>query len=175
MKHFLAFFLSVITLVSVFSSSCFAEDLSSKSENELLLTYNAIRNELLSRGFATENKKVIFEDDNIQIYLNGNITVDNNWMGLRLEIPVVVINKSSLNYTVQLRDSSVNGWSCETWVSCDNTDSKKAKDSLSFELKDTDVESIEDFEDVEFKIHYFESGNFFGNDIDSDALTLLAG
>ena len=52
---------------------------------------------------------------------------------------------------------------------------KKVRDNLEFELKETDVESLSDFEDVEFYFHVFDNDNWMVDGFDSDIVHLYAG
>ena len=55
MKKIVSLILAVFLVVT--SSIAFAADYSSMSEEQLRAEYNAIRNELVSRGLNAENKK----------------------------------------------------------------------------------------------------------------------
>ena len=129
MKKILSSLLIILMLVSTVPSFAFAEDYGSKSDEELQTMYTAIRQELASRGFQAENKKVLIDQNGIQIYVNGDFSVEKEWYGPILKLPIVISNNSNMNICVQLRNSSVNGWSCETTFSPEIPAGKKIKDS----------------------------------------------
>ena len=175
MKKTLSSLLIILMLVSTVPSFAFAEDYGSKSDEELQAMYTAIRQELASRGFQAENKKVLIDQNGIQIYVNGDFSVEKEWYGPILKLPIVISNNSNMNICVQLRNSSVNGWSCETTFSPEIPAGKKIKDSMKFELKETEVEELSDFEDVEFCFHVLDNDNWMIDGFDSDVIRLYAG
>ena len=175
MRKILSSVLIFLMLVCMVPSFAYAEDYGSKSDEELQAMYTAIRQELASRGFQAENKKVLIDQNGIQIYINGDFSVEKEWYGSILKLPIVIANNSQMNICVQLRNSSVNGWSCETTFSPEIPAGKKIKDSLKFELKETDVEELSDFEDVEFYFHVFDNDNWMTDGFDSDVIRLYAG
>ena len=175
MKRILSSVLILLMLISIRPSFAFAEDFGSKSDDELQEMYTAIRQELTSRGYRAENKKVLIDYNGVQIYVNGDFSVEKEWYGPVLKLPIVVANNSQMNICVQLRNPSVNGWGCETMFSPEIPAGKKVKDNLEFELKETDVESLSDFEDVEFYFHVFDNDNWMVDGFDSDIVHLYAG
>lgn len=174
MKRFYALALILVMLLSILPCAAFAEDYSSQSDAELRGILDAVRNELTARGFKAENKTVIVDQDGIQIYISGDFEVEDGWLGLMLNLPVVIINNTSANIMVSLRNASVNGWSCETWVASEVPAGKKAKETFQFELKETDVTTIEDFEEVEFVVHAYDNDNWMADSIDTAPITVYA-
>ena len=61
MKRILSSVLILLILISVSPSFAFAYDFGSKSDEELQEMYTAIRQELTSRGYRAENKKVLID------------------------------------------------------------------------------------------------------------------
>ena len=175
MKRLVLAVLVTLLLVCLFPFAAFAEDYSGKSDAELMETYNAIRLELASRGYRAEGKKVLFDSKGVQIYVNGDYSVGKEWYGSALKLPIVIVNNSGMNICVQMRNASVNGWGCETMFSPEIPSGKKVKDTLIFELDETDVTSLSDFEDVEFCFHFFDYDNWMADGFDSDIIHLYAG
>lgn len=172
MKRIYAFMLTLVLLVSILPCAAFAVDYSSQSDAELREILDSVRNELVARGFKAENKTVIVDQGDIQIYISGDFEVEDGWLGLMLDLPVVIINNTSSNIMVSLKNTSVNGWSCDTWVACEVPAGKKAKEIFQFELKETDVTTIDEFEEVEFVVHAYDNDNWMGDSIDTDPITI---
>lgn len=175
MKRLVSAVLVTLLLVCLFPFAAFAEDFAGKSDAELMETYNAIRLELASRGYRAEGKKVLVDNMGVQIYVNGDFSVEKEWYGAALKLPIVIVNNSEMNICAQMRNVSVNGWGCETMFSPEIPSGKKVKDTLIFELDDTDVESLSDFEDVEFYFHVFDNDNWMNDGFDSGIIHLYAG
>lgn len=162
MKQLLALIVCGVLMLSV--SVAFASDLSSMSDTQLKEQLDAIRNELTVRGLVTENKTVLFDQNGVQIYINGDVKVAKpyDWADeVYLYIPVIVVNSSGDNYGITLENASVNGWSVYGDDENGATPAgKKSKATLYFELEDTDVETLEDFTDVEFLIRIYNTDTF---------------
>ena len=173
MKKLLAVLLVIVMMIGVSPCVACAEDYSAKSDAELFEALNAIRAELVQRGYKAENKKVILDEGGIQIYINGDYSVVDDWYGLALNVPIVIVNQTSQNICVQLRDASVNGWACETMFSSDIPAGKKIKDTMEFMLEDTDVTNLSEFEDAEFIFHVFDNDSWDGV-VDTDIIHLVA-
>lgn len=162
MKKIVSLILAVLLVAT--SSIAFAADYSSMSEEQLKTEYNAIRNELISRGLKAENKRVLVDKDGVQIYINGDITVDKQYAwdeNYTLFVPIVIINNTSHNINMLVENPSVNGWSVDSgYSSLTVPANKKSKASFAFSLKDSDVESIKDFEDVEFSLRVYDDNTW---------------
>lgn len=157
MKRFLTLTLMLLIIFSLLPQSAFADDFSSLTDVELIAVLDAARAELSSRNFKAENKRVLYEDSIYQVYINGEISYWDS--ALYLIIPVVIINKGTETMEFQLRDEAVNGWSCESHFSKSIPAGKKAAEELVFDLKGTDVTSLDVFEDVEFSFCIFDWNN----------------
>lgn len=168
MKRIISLILTTILLFSI--SSAFAQDFSSMTDAELKEQYDYIRNELTTRGLKAEKKTVLFEESGIQIYISGEATVEKATFGLSLILPIVIINNNDKNIRVLITKSSVNGWTLSNAVvsNCDIPTGKKSQSRIQFPLKDTDVETIEDFEEVEFRIYVCDLDNLMGEKVVSE-------
>lgn len=164
MKKFLSVLLACILIFSI--STVYAADYSSMSDDELYEQYTAIRNELTIRGLKAEKKTVILEKSGVQIYISDSPTFESTWSGTFIYIPVVIVNNTEFNISVVVRNSSINGWTAEAKVYTNNVPSgKKAKTEIRYELKDTDIESLEDFEDAELAFVVYNDNDWFGNKV----------
>ena len=150
MRKTLATILAIVMLISIFPCFAYAEEHNGMTDEELISEYNAIRLELASRGYTAENKRILFDHKKVQIYINGEYSIKDDWYCLALQIPIVIVNQRDDNICVQMKNTSVNGWACEVTFSPEVPAQKKMKAELLFELDATDVETLEDFEDAEF-------------------------
>ena len=94
MKRLVALVLASIMLFSV--AVAYADDYSSLSDEQLIEQLNAIRNELVSRGFKAEKNRVLLEKNGIQVYINGDPVIKREqWSDTEyLYIPIVIINNT---------------------------------------------------------------------------------
>lgn len=143
----------LIAIIMLFSYSALAEDYSSMSDDDLRSVQNSIRSELLKRDLVFKEKTVLFDQDDVQVYLTGECDFDLPYTKLY----AVVINDS--NYPVSFAFAqhytvSVNGW--EVWGDPDylNTTSpgKKRKGYINIKMKDAEVAAFEDIEEMEFQL-----------------------
>lgn len=156
--------------IFVFSTtSAYATDYSSLSDNELRQIFNNARNELVKRGFKVEKKTVFFDQNNIQIYINGDIKIDKlySWGDdYYLYLPIVIVNDSDKNINVIFGDSSLNGWITDVTNPIGSIPAgKKAKGDLLFELENTEIEKLLDFEEAEFTIVIYDQDDWFGENV----------
>ena len=169
-----AFFVIILTLSITVA---FAVDYSSMTEEQLNAEYNAIRNELVTKGFLAEKKTIILDQDGIQIYINGDFSIDKpySWASsLYLYLPIIVVNNSDRNINIRLENASLNGWSVNAeGYDCSTPAGKKSKASLYFSIEDADIENISDFTDAEFVIIAYDTDTL-RNVIKSNAITIYA-
>ena len=157
MRKTIVILLAIMILISVIPCTAFAQGYEDMSDQELIEEYNSIRLLLTTRGYAAEDKRVLFDDRDIQIYLNGEYSVEEEWEDwYELYIPIVIVNNRNENIGVQMRNASVNGWGCDVTFSPEVPAQKKLKANLAFDLVGTDLEKLEDFEDVEFSFYIFD-------------------
>lgn len=167
MKKIVAILLTCLFVFSI--TSVYATDYSSLSDDELRQVINNARNELVKRGFVVEKKVVFFDQNNIQIYINGDMKIDKLYAWddeYCLYLPIVIINDSDKNINVVFDDSSLNGWMTNVSNSIGSIPvGKKAKGDLIFELGNTDIEKLLDFEEAEFTIVIYDQDNWFGDKV----------
>ena len=169
--------LLVVIIMTLATTVAFAVDYTSMTDEQLKAEYDAIRNELVARGFKAEKKTVILDQDSIQIYINGDFYIDKPYAWASssyLYLPIVVVNSSTRNINVRLEDSSLNGWSSYGDTDgCTTPAGKKSKATISFNIEDTDIESLSDFTDVEFAIIVYDTDTY-NNILKSEAITIYA-
>lgn len=162
MKKIVTIILTFMLITNI--SMAFAADYSSMTDEQLKEAYSVIRNELLVRGFKAENKKVIVDQNGIQIYINGDIKLEKKYSWdttFSLYIPIVFINNSSVVTNMIVKYASVNGWKTDSSDDIGSVPAgKKAKGNLIFELTDTDVEKLSDFADVEFSVNVYNDNTW---------------
>lgn len=112
-------------------------------------------------------KTVIFEQDGIIISFVDFDTDDLFGLGIKFYIE----NNTETPITVQVRDSSINGFMLEGMMSADVMPGKITNTSLTFFETDLQDNGIESVEDVELKFHIFNKDTF-DTIIDTDVITL---
>ena len=158
MKKLFVIILSVLIFLNIFPLCASAEDYSDKSTDELQAMYDSIRCELLSRNLREENKQLLFDESDIQIYVDGEFSVDTRIEAM-LCLPVIIINNSDKYILVQLRDASVNGWVCDTYFSSRLDAGKKIKDTIKIGVESAGINSLDDFEELTFSLYVTDYGN----------------
>lgn len=162
MKRFVSVIL-ILTLL-ILSTVAYSDDYTSMTEEQLKKEFDLIRNELIVKGLKAENKTVICDKKGIKIYINGDIKTEKQYVWDELPslyLPVVLINDSSFNAEIIVKNASVNGWSTDSSDDLDAVPAgKKAKGNFIFSLKETDVESLADFTDVEFNLRLYDDNTW---------------
>ena len=144
------------------SSSSSAQQESSASSKSSADTKSSESSEPAKESSDT----VIYDQNGIKITAKG---LKDSLMGTDLVLKIE--NTTDTNYTVQVRDVSVNGYMVDPMFSCDVAAGKNANGGitiLSSELKDNDIDKIED---IEFKFHIFDSDTW-SETIDTDIISL---
>lgn len=121
-------------------------------------------------GTSTQTNKVIYDSNNIKVTYTGLSVNDYGEININLTIE----NNTGKNYTVQVRDFSVNGIMFEPIFSCDVVSGKKAIDGIylpDWNLKDIGVSNVGQINNVEFKLHIFNSDSW-GEYIDTDTISI---
>ena len=151
---------------------------SAKSTEELLREFDEIRNELIARELSNDEDRILLETQSYKIYISGKTSVGkrDSWnSNIYVIIPVVVINNSNQDITVEVNDASLNGWS--VYGDCDGAigipAGKKTKARLCFIAKDADVNKLADFENAECKFEIIEANNYTRLFI-SDIVSIIA-
>ncbi len=173
MNKVFGFLLAACLFVNLCAFTAFADALSEQSDGELLETLRAIRSELALRGYRAEAGRSIFAENGIEIFINGELYVEETWLGPCLVLPLVIVNECEQDICVQILDPSVNGWACDAVFSPSVPAHKKMKEEIRFDLEGTDVEALAAFEDAEFCFTVFDDDTW--TDIaESEIVTLVA-
>ena len=114
----------------------------------------------------TNVNKVIFNNRGIKITYTG-IEKDE----FETELKFLIENNSGQDYTVQMRDTSVNGYMIEPTFSCEVKNGKKANDTASFFNSDLEDNNISKIKTVEFSFTVFNWDDD-SNDFDTVMITL---
>lgn len=115
---------------------------------------------------APKTESVLFEENGIKIVFKG---IGKDWLGQTAELRIE--NTSAKNYTVQVRDVSVNGFMVDPLFSCDVNSGKTANDQISFMESDFEKNDITSIEDIELSFHIFNADDW-GEDFDSGTITV---
>jgi hypothetical protein len=146
-----------------------------KSRSELADELSERRAGLLSSSFTSEDRTAILETEYLSIYLNGDFYVESSWQGPQIILPVVLVNNSEMDVSVQTRYVSVNGFGTEAIFSPAVHAGKKEKAEITVSLRYTNVVEIEDFEDIELSFHISEGTSGVGKTVyDSDPVCIFA-
>lgn len=181
MKKMSCVILSVLLVLSLIPFS-YADDYSSLSDDQLKEKFDSIRLELANRGYKAENKRVLVDTKDFQIYIDGNIKIGkaSSWDDKNsLIIPVVMVNNSDKVVGAYIDQVSINGWSLAGCSGCFISSipaGKKAKDEIVIEsnfLEKVDVKGMKDFIDLEFRIYISDS--YYNRLFHSKPITIVNG
>ncbi|MCD7717676.1 MAG: hypothetical protein LUI39_14745 [Lachnospiraceae bacterium] len=100
----------------------------------------------------TVDEQVIYEADGRKVTVTG---YEDGWLGA--ELNVLVENDTESAFTLQIRDSSVNGIMTDFQASIDVEPGKKANDSITIMTSDLEDNGIEQIADIEMSLHIFDS------------------
>ncbi len=115
---------------------------------------------------AAASSKVVYDANGIKITAQG---IGESYLGK--EIKLLVENTTAKNYTVQVRDFSINGYMIDPVFSCDVAAGKKANDSISILSQYLEDNGISEIKNVEFSFHIFDSASWESY-IDSDVIKI---
>ncbi|MCD7744241.1 MAG: hypothetical protein LUI13_02945 [Lachnospiraceae bacterium] len=100
----------------------------------------------------TVEEQVIYDTDGRKVTVTG---YETGWLGP--EITVLVENDTESSFTLQIRDSSVNGIMTDFQASIEVEPGKKANGSISILSSDLEDYGIEQVADIEMSLHIFDS------------------
>lgn len=111
---------------------------------------------------------VFYDADGIKIIGKGLSADDSIWgPGLM----VYIENNTEKNFTVQVRDTSVNGFMVDTSMSQDVLAGKKAITAVTFFSESLEANGITDITDIETSFHVFDMESWNGI-LDTEAITI---
>lgn len=102
---------------------------------------------------------VFYDTDGIKIVGKG-LSTDDSIFGLGLI--VYIENNTEKNITVQVRDTSVNGFMVDPSMSQDVVSGKKAISAVTFFSSDLEGNGIEDITEIETSFHIFDMDSWDG-------------
>ena len=115
-----------------------------------------------------DSGEVFYDSDGIKIVGKG-FSSDDSIFGPGLII--YIENNSDTDRTVQVRDTSVNGFMIDTVMSQDVVAGKKAITAVTFLSSSLEENSITDITSVETSFHIFDTEDW-SNEIDTDPITI---
>lgn len=115
---------------------------------------------------ATIEEQVLYDENDIKITATG---LETGMFGTDLKL--LIENNSDTNYTVQSRNTSVNGFMIEPMMSVDVAAGKKANDTLSFMSSQFEECGVEKIANMELSFHIFDTETWEEN-IDSSMISI---
>lgn len=115
-----------------------------------------------------DSGEVFYDSDGIKIIGKG-LSSDDSIFGPGLII--YIENNSDKDRTVQVRDTSVNGFMIDTVMSQDVVAGKKAITAVTFLSSSLEENAITDITSVETSFHIFDTDDW-SNEIDTDPITI---
>jgi len=106
-------------------------------------------------GVESDMYSVLVDTEEVKITALG-FGSDTYGFGLNLEIE----NKTDEEFTVQVRECSINGYGITTYFSSDVQPGNVITDLLEFDTEEMTMANIEEIVDVQFKLHIFTWDDF---------------
>lgn len=117
---------------------------------------------------SSSSGTVIMDKNNIRVTFMGFAQKESGLKGY--DIKLKIENSSEKNYTVQVRNLSVNGTMADSIFSADVAAGKTANDAIwVYNMEERDIEAP--ITSAEFYLHVFESDTY-GGDFDSDIIAV---
>lgn len=157
MKRFLSLFLALMLIGSVAVAESI--DYASLSDEELHAIINAARNELTKRELVADEKTVICDQDDVQVYLTGRYKWnEGSNESIYLVLEAVIINNSQYELSISIDSISVNGW--DVWAGGPGTTNagKKKKGEFNIKVSDAEIKKFGEIEDIEFHLELYDMG-----------------
>ena len=118
--------------------------------DELTVLVNGARDELARRSNASESSGVVFDKDGHKLTVTNMRQGDSIFAKLSVSFDALYENNSDGQYTLVISDTFVNGWDTGSAGTIRTEPGHKLKDTITIKLDDTDVESIDDIQTIEF-------------------------
>lgn len=159
MKRFVSVFLIALMILSIASTTVFAEgiDVTSMTDEELHAIVDSARNELAKRELTAAADTVLFDAEGVKMYLTGNSHVSSN--GEFAYFEVVVVNDTETEVAVTIDSASINGWDVASNGVYGTSAGKKQKGEMFFHISDAEISTIEEIDDLELTFRLFDSDN----------------
>ena len=159
MKRILA---AVLAFLMLLAGTALAEqaDYSQMTDEELRTIISEARMELARRGFVLQENLLIYESEEIELYLTGEYEFSPDPDYKYLSFGVNVLNKRSGMLDMAIRNAVVNGCSVDGSGVYDIAGQSQKSDKISFWLDDTDFEQMADFEEVRFELNIYDTETY---------------
>ncbi len=109
-----------------------------------------------------------FDQDDVKVIVKQLDDTDSFWGA---DLYLLVENNRDQNITIQLSDTSINGYMVDPIFSCDVLVGKIAFDEITFLESDLEENEIETIEELEFKLKIFDMDSW-DDIINSDAIVI---
>ena len=111
--------------------------------------------------------QVVYNDNNIKVTYTGIEETSR-----KVEIKLLIENNTNYTCAVQNRNLSVNGYMISGSMNAVVSSQKKCNDSLSIYKSSLEENKIENIENIEFNLHFFNWDDWTQNNIDSDVISI---
>lgn len=139
--------ISVLFCIALLFSFAVAEtaDYSSMTNDQLQSVIDAAHHELFIRQVHEDGNLLIYDKNNIQIYLTGKCTIS---YGNAIEIGAILVNNTDRKIHIGTDACTVNGW--EVYCSGLGETSPHSKKKCTFEiyLEDTDIKETAELQEL---------------------------
>lgn len=174
MKRSVVIFCAIIMSVLVTScnnntaSSNVSTSQSTTSHSQSVTSSNvsSTQTSSLADNSASKVDKLLYEDNGIKITYTG-IDIGSH----DTEIKLLIENTSENEFTIQVRDCSVNGFMVDPVISADVWPNKKCNDSMTFYKSILDDNNIDQIKTIDFKFSFYKDGSIDGM-FESETITL---
>lgn len=116
------------------------------------------------------SSQVIYDNNGIKITYKG-LSKSTILSRSTVEFNLLIENNTNKDYTVQVRNFSINGYMVESIFSPSVAAGKKINDAITVHDETLTDNGITDCEDIEFKFHFFNSDDW-SDDFDSDIISI---
>lgn len=111
--------------------------------------------------------QVVYDDNNIKVTYTG---IEES--SRKVEIKLLIENNTNYTCAVQNRNLSVNGYMISGSMNAVVSSQKKCNDSLSIYKSSLEENKIDNIENIEFNLHFFNWDDWTQNNIDSDVISI---
>ena len=157
MKRFIS-----ILIIFLMTTSAFAEDLSSMTNEELLKLRTQIDMELTERKAHEDDQTIIFENGDILLYSAGT---GSSWSD-GYHMTVVFMNKSPQKIGLMFDYVIINGWQFDVYdISSTIEPGKKTKMDVTLDHVSAELNNVTEIKEIGFKFKSF-TDNYESNAYD---------
>ena len=114
---------------------------------------NMIRNELTKRELIANGNTLLFDDQNVQIFMTGNGSPWEVSGKKYYDVEMIVINNTEYDINIDFDKLSINGWDAPSGLIVQISSGKKKKDTISLSLTAASLQNYKEIEDVEAVIN----------------------